>query len=57
MSDTTREHKLEAIIVDLLEGKSWRDIFSFTDLSTERSIEIAHDYIEIADTYCKRNAS
>lgn len=58
MSDETREHKLEAIIVDVMSDmRDWNVTFHNTELSKKRSQEIAHDLIEIFDTYYKRNAS
>ena len=57
MSDYTREHTLEAIIVDLTSGSlmSWRGIKSVTGLSTERCKELEREVDEVCRVYYERN--
>jgi hypothetical protein len=55
--DYTREHTLEAIIVDLTSGPlmSWQGIKSVTGLSEERCKELEREVDEVCRVYYERN--
>lgn len=56
MADITREHELEAIIVDLTYGnRSWYDIKGLTGVSEERAKEMEQKIDEVFKAYFERN--
>jgi hypothetical protein len=56
MSDTTREHTLEAIIVDVLDGnREWHEIQYNTGLSEERCREIEKEVGAVFSAYFARH--
>lgn len=57
MADTTREHELEALIVDLTDGslRNWYDIQAATGISEERCREIEAEINEVFSAYRARN--
>jgi len=57
MSDYTREHTLEAIIVDLTSGSlmSWHGIKAVTGLSEERCKKLECKIDEVWRVYHERN--
>ena len=56
MADTTREHMLESIIVDLCEAElTWYEIQERTGLSEERAKEMAKVIADLFKRYFERN--
>ena len=56
MSDTTYAHKLEAAIVDVLDGNSsWYDIQANTGLDETRCKELAELFKDVLKNYRERN--
>lgn len=57
MPDVTREHELEALIVDLCDGnfRSWWDIHGYTGLSEERCMEMEALIDDVFKRYFERN--
>ncbi len=56
MTDTTREHMLESIIVDLCEAElTWYEIQERTGLSEERAREIEEVIDDVFERYFERN--
>lgn len=56
MADTTREHMLESIIVDLCgSALTWYEIQERTGLSEERAKEMADAIDDVFKRYFERN--
>lgn len=56
MADTTREHILESIIVDLCDGyTAWHDIQERTGVSEERAKEMEKEIGDVFKRYFDRN--
>lgn len=56
MADTTREHILESIIVDLCDGyTAWHDIQERTGVSEERAKEMEKEIDDVFKRYFDRN--
>jgi hypothetical protein len=56
MADTTREHILESIIVDLCDGeREWYEIQERTGVSEERAKEMADAIDDVFKRYFERN--
>jgi len=56
MADTTREHELESIIVDLCDGnRHWYEIQQSTGVSEDRAKEMSNVIDDVFKAYFDRN--